>query len=96
MEQIEKEIKLGLEAILICEEILKYIGEQDRMIIDKAKVYCDFFLCYKLDGVETTELKERCKKYLENLDNFKRDYKFVLNENIDNERLLDLRKMRLK
>ena len=67
MENIEKEIKLGLEAILICEEILKYIGEQDRMFIDKAKVYCEFFLCYKLDGVKTTELKERCKKYLENL-----------------------------
>ena len=96
MENIEKEIKLRLEAILICEEILKYIGEQDRMFIDKAKVYCEFFLCYKLDGVKTTELKERCKKYLENLDNFKRDYKFVLNENIDNERLLNLKEMELK
>ena len=66
------------------------------MIIDKAKVYCEFFLCYRLVGVETTELKERCKKYLENLDNFKRDYKFVLNENIDNECLLDLKGMGLK
>ena len=96
MEDLEKELKLGLEAIKICEEILKYIGEQDRMIIEKAKVYCEFFLCYKLDGVDTEELKERCKKYLENLDNFKRDYKFVLNENIVNERLLDLKGMGLK
>ena len=85
MEDLEKEIKLGIEAINICEEILKYIGEQDRMKIEKAKVYSEIFLRYKLDGVETAELKERCKKYLENLDNFKRDYKFVLNENIDDE-----------
>ena len=89
MEDIEKETKLGIEAIDICEEILKYTHEQDRMRIAKAKAYCEFFLCYKLDGVNTTEIKERCKKYLENLDNFKRDYKFVLNDNLDNECLLD-------
>ena len=94
MEDIEKEIKIGLEAYLICEEIISYLGEQYRMIIDKAKAYSEFFLCYKLDGVETTELKERCKKYLEDLANFNRDYKFILNENIDDERLLDLWKMR--
>ena len=90
MEGLEKEIKLGLEAIEICEEILKYIGEQDRMIIEKAKVYSEIFLRHKVDGVETTELKERCKKYLENLDNFKRDYKFVLNENIDDGNVFNL------
>ena len=60
------------------------------MIIEKAKVYSEIFLRYKVDGVETTELKERCKKYLENLDNFKRDYKFVLNENIDDGNVFNL------
>ena len=49
MEGLEKEIKLGLEAIEICEEILKYIGEQDRMIIEKAKVYSEIFLRYKVE-----------------------------------------------
>ena len=94
MEDIEKEINLGLEAFLICEEILTYLAEHYRMIIDKAEVYSEFLLCYKMDGVETIEIKERCKKYLEDLANFKRDYKFVLDKNIDDERLLDLRNMR--
>ena len=76
MEGYEKQIKLGLEAIDICEDIIKYIGEKDIMKIYKAKVFCEFFLCYKLDGVETTELKERCKKYLENFDDFKHNNYF--------------------
>ena len=98
MEDIEKEIKLGIEAIDICEEILKYTHEQDRMRIAKAKAYCEFFLCYIFlcFFVDTTEIKERCKKYLENLDNFKRDYKFVLNDNLDNECLLDLEGKKIK
>ena len=95
-EDIEKELKLGIEAIKICEEILKYIGEKDKMIIEKAKVYCEFFLCYKLDGVNTEELKERCKKYLEDLANFHRYYKFAFNDNIDNERLLDFKGIKIK
>lgn len=95
MEQIEKQIKLGLEAYEVCEEILKYIGEKDIMKIYKAKVFCEFFLCYKLDGVETKELKERCKKYLENFDNFKNDYNYELVENIDNRCLFNMREMKI-
>ena len=95
MEDLEKQIKLGLEAIDICEDIIKYIGEKEIMKIYKAKVFCEFFLCYKLDGVETTELKERCKKYLENFDNFSRDYNYELVENIDNRCLFDLRGMKI-
>ena len=91
MEDLEKQIKLGIEAIDICEDIIKYIGEKGIMKIYKAKVFCEFFLCYKLDGVETTKLKERCKKYLENFDNFSRDYNYELLEYIDNRCLFDLR-----
>ena len=94
MEDLEKQIKLGLEAIDICEDIIKYIGENDIMRIYKAKVFCEFFLCYKLDGVETTELKERCKKYLENFDNFSRDYELL--EYIGNRCLFDLREMKIQ
>ena len=96
MEDFENQNKLGLEAIDICEEILKYIGEKDIMKIYKAKVFCEFFLCYKLDGVETTELKERCKKYLENFDNFSRDYNYELLEYTDNRCLFDLRGMKIQ
>ena len=96
MEDLEKQLKLGLEANEVCKEILKYIGEKDIMKIYKAKVFCEFFLCYKLDGVETTELKERCKKYLENLDNFKHDYNYELVEEIDNKRLFNLRGARIQ
>ena len=96
MEDFEKQLKLGLEAYEVCEEILKYIGEKDIMKIYKAKVFCEFFLCYKLDGVETKELKERCKKYLENFDNFKNDYNYELVEEIDNKRLFNLRGARIQ
>ena len=83
MEDLEKQIKLRLEAIDICEEILKYTHENDIMKIAKAKLYCKFFLLYELDGVDTVEVKKRCKKYLDNLDNFKRNYKYVMINNID-------------
>ena len=96
MEDLEKQNKLELEAIDICEDIIKYIGEKDIMRIYKAKVFCEFFLCYKLDGIETTELKERCKKYLENFDNFSRDYNYELLEYTGNRCLFDLRGMKIQ
>ena len=85
MEDIEKEIKLGIEAIDICKEILKYIEEKDLMKIYKAKVYCEYFLSHLPVHLKTTELEKRSKKYLENLDNFERNYKYVLKDDIDNE-----------
>ena len=90
MEDLEKQIKLGIEAINICEDINKHIGENDIMRIYKAKVFCEFVLCYNLSGVDTTELKERCKKYLENFDNFSYDYNYELLENTNNRCLFDL------
>lgn len=95
-EDFEKQLKLGLEAINICEDIIKYIGEKDIMEIYKAKAYCEFFLSYNLVGVETTELKERCKLYLENLDNFAYDYYYKLVENIDNICLFNMRGMKIQ
>ena len=96
MEDLEKQIKLGLEAIDICEDIIKYIGEKDIMRIYKAKVFCEFILCYNMGGVDTTELKEKCKKYLENFDNFSRDYNYELLEYTDNRCLFDLRGMKIQ
>ena len=96
MEGFEKQIKLGIEAINICEEILKYIEENDIMKIYKAKVFCEFFLCYKLDGVDTTEIKEKCKKYLEKFDNFSRNYNYELFDYFGNRYLFDLSGKKIK
>ena len=71
MEYIEKQIRLALESRKICEEIKVMIGEQDEMLIAKAEVYCKYFLDYELDGVETKKLKERCKKYLNDVNHYK-------------------------
>ena len=65
MEDYKKDLKFGIEAIKICEEILVYIGELDEMVKEKAKAYCKYFLSYNLDGVECSKLKERCRKYLD-------------------------------
>ena len=85
MEDLEKQFITSCQSILtqegkeICEEIKVFIGEeQDEMIMEKAKAFCEFFLSYKLDGVNTEKLEERCRKYLEeiyNLYEYKEDFK---------------------
>ena len=76
MEQIEKDFINSCQSILtqegkeICEEVLVMIGEKDEMMMEKAKAFCKFFLSYKLDGVNTEKLLERCRKHLEELYNF--------------------------
>ena len=84
MEKIEKQFITSFQSILlkegkeICEEILVMIGEKDEMVLEKAKAFCEFFLSYKLDGVDTEKLEERCRKYLEeiyNLYKYKEDFK---------------------
>ena len=79
MEDLEKQIKLALESRKICEKIIVMIGEQDKMLMEKAKVYCEFFLDYKLDGIDTKKLKERCKKYLKDLSDFRHN-KYIYKE----------------
>ena len=84
MEDIEKQFITSFQSILlkegkeVCEEILVMIGEKDEMVLEKAKAFCEFFLSYKLDGVNTEKLEERCRKYLEeiyNLYKYKEDFK---------------------
>ena len=101
MEQIEEHFitsyqsNLAKEGKEICEEILVMIGEKDKMMIEKAKAFCEFFLSYKLDGVNTEKLLERCKNYLNKVCDFNR-YEYAF-RSINNERksLLDMRHMRL-
>ena len=101
MEDLEKQFTTSCQSILtqegkeICEEILVMIGEKDKMMIGKAKAFCEFFLSYKLDGVNTEKLLERCKKYLNKVCDFNR-YECTF-RSINNERktLLDMRNIRL-
>ena len=102
MEDLEKQFitscvsTLTQEGKEICEDILIFIGLQDEMLIDKDKVFCEYFLNHKPDGVETTEIDNRCKKYLEDLANF-HHYKHTFKQNtLERERLLDMKGMRLK
>ena len=96
MEEFENQNKLGLEANDICEEILIYIEENELMKIYKAKVFCEFVLCYNLGGVDTTKLKERCKKYLENFYNFSYNYNYVFLDYLGNRCLFDLEGERIR
>ena len=101
MEDLEKDFINSCKSTLkqegkeICEDILIFVGLQDEMLIDKARVFCEYFLKNKTDGVETTELEKRCKKYKEDLDNF-RYYQHIFNQNRIKENLLDVGGMRLK
>ena len=42
-----------------------------------------FFLNYKLDGVNTEKLKERCKNYLEEIYNLHRHKRIFKEANLD-------------
>lgn len=104
MEDIEKQFfssyqfTLTQEGKEICKKILVFIGEKDEMMIEKAKVFCEFFLSYKLDGVDTKELIERCEKYINNLNNFnhfKITLKQVNKERRELESWLDMRNMKI-
>ena len=64
MEDIEKNFITSFQSILlkegkeICKKFLVMIGEKDEMVLEKAKVFCEFFLSLKLEGVEDSELKK--------------------------------------
>lgn len=101
MEDIEKQFissyksKLTKKGEEVCKEILVFIGEKDEMKKMKAKVFCEFFLSFKLEGVEDSKFKEKCRDYLEYLNDFQR-YNHAF-ESIGRERKekLDMRNMRI-
>ena len=101
MEDLQKQFisfcqsNLAKEGKEICEEILVMIGGKDELMMEKAKAFCEFFLSYKLDGVNAEELLKRCKKYKEDLNNFKY-YQHIFGKNRIKENLLDVGGMRLK
>ena len=76
MEQIEKQFitsyqsNLAKEGKEICEEVFVMIGEKDEMVLEKAKAFCEFFLSYNLDGVNTEKLTKKCKDYIGEYHNY--------------------------
>ena len=76
MEDLEKQFITSCKSILlkegkeICEEILVMIGEKDEMVLEKAKAFCEFFLSYNLDGVNTEKLTKKCKDYIGEYHNY--------------------------
>ena len=76
MEDLEKQFITSYLSILaqegkeICKEVYVMVGDKDELMMEKAKAFCEFFLSYKLDGVNTEKLVEKCENYLENLNNF--------------------------
>ena len=96
MEDIEKQFITSCQSILtqegkeICEEVLVMIGAQDEMMMKKSIAFCEFFLNHKPEGVETTELKKRCEKYLKDIGDFYH-YKHTFERNTK-ERLFDMGK----
>ena len=67
-----EQYNLAKEGKEICEEVFVMIGDKDELMLEKAKVFCEFFCSYKLDGVNTKELVEKCEKYLDNFHKYKR------------------------
>ena len=89
MEQFEKDFTTSCETLLVkegnklCEEVITFLDEEEDFMIEKSKLFCERFTEFmevnKLDTKYTLELKERCKKYLENVYDYQR-IKFTLKE----------------
>ena len=85
MEKIEDQFIISYETALakegkeICKEVDQLIKDNKKFDIDKAQTYCSFCLCFKKDVIDS-KLYERCKKYLDDMRNY-RDIKYTL-ENI--------------
>ena len=84
MEQIEKkfitsyESELAKEGKEIYKEVCSIVGNNDEMIVEKAKTFCKFF-CYNLEDNLNENLRKKCKKYLEKVE-ILRNYKLTFQE----------------
>ena len=102
MEDIENQFITSCRSFLtdkakeVCEEILVFLGEKDEMKRMKAKVFCEFFLSYKLEGIEDSELKEKCRDYLDYLNDFERYNHAIKSIGRERKEKLDLGGRRIK
>ena len=89
-ENIGKQVDLVDEGFHLFKDIEKVFNEEpDLLTFLKAKVCTEYFLSH-YEGMTyvTKDLSKRCEKYLEDLNNFINNYKFIIyvggNENEDN------------
>ena len=103
MEQIEKKFITSYLSILakegkeICKEVDSIMCDNDELMVEKATTYCNFISHSIRHGFDP-KLVDRCRKYIDDVNNFMR-FKSTFNKvNIDRrekERWLDMRNMRL-
>ena len=62
---------LAVEAKEICKEIVSILSENDELLLEKALNYCNFCLYYKEDVMDG-KLYERCKKYQNDMESYRR------------------------
>ena len=77
------ESSLAVEGREICKEIDSILEDDIDLLREKANIYCMFCTDPKRDDI-VKKLLERCKKYLDDLRNY-RDIKYTL-ENISRSR----------
>ena len=102
MEQFEKDFITSCETLLIeegnklCEEVLVFLDEDEEFLIEKACTFCIHFIKFmdvnKLDTKYTLDLKERCKKYLDNVKYFNR-FKYTLYDLNDERKMKNIKKL---
>ena len=92
MDQFEKfeeqlissyESTLATEAREICEKIDSLIKDDEKFLIEKAEIYCNFCLCFREDSLNK-DLFNKCKKFKYNASNL-RSIKYNL-DSISNTR----------
>ena len=102
MKQIENdfinsyETNLAKEGEKLCKEIENNIEVCGELLVNKATTYCQFIVS-KLDSLDP-KLVERCKSYLDDVNNFYRyesTFKQVNNDRRERKSWLDMRHMRL-
>ena len=76
MEKIEDQFITSCETALskegkeICKEVDQLIKDDKKFDIDKAQTYCSFCSSFKKDVMDE-KLYERCKKYLDEMRNYR-------------------------
>ena len=86
MEKLEKQFITSYETALakegkeICKEVDSIISDNDELMLEKANTYCMFLTHPKRLGFDP-KLVERCKKYLNDMNSYRR-IKHTLEDNV--------------
>ena len=62
---------LSAEGKELCKELESILSENDELLLEKTLNYCNFCLYYKEDVMDR-KLNERCKKYQNDMESYRR------------------------